>query len=209
MRWLLMIFVIAFAMPIFAGSIVIGYCAGCGYETDEFFVGGGMTPGYAAEVYRNPETGEFHKIGFNTVLIVAEEIAVTINNSHRELGELTVEEIAVNITNNHRGIGMELAEEIAVTINNNHREVGEVTAEEIAVNITNNHRGVDEIYMIWTAPEVLGELLLEDGLPAGVFLSDESAENPFSWELVNIDTHPSCPSCGENVIAFERVGKWD
>ncbi len=208
MRWLPVLLMITFTMPVLAGSIVVGFCDECGYKTDEFFEGGGMTPGYAAEVYRDPETGEFHLVSFNITLAVANGIAVTINNNHREIGELTVEEIAVNITNNHRGIGMELAEEIAVNITNNHREVGEVTAEEIAVNITNNHRGV-ELTMFWRAPEVLGELFLEDRLLAGVNVHADAAGSLSHWELVNVDARNHCPACGGNTVKFERVGKWD
>ena len=209
MRWLPVLLTIAFAMPVLAGSIVIGFCDECGYETDEFFEGGGMTPGYSAEVYRDPETGEFHLVSFNTVLVVAEEIAVTLNNTHREVGELNIEKITFSITSVIHGIDLELAEEIAVNVNNTHREVGEVTAGEIAVNINNTHRGVEETTMTWRAPEVLGELFLEDRLPTGVHVQDDAAGNPFNWELVNLDVRNHCPACGGNTVKFERVGKWD
>jgi hypothetical protein len=208
MRWLPVLLMITFAMPVLAGSIVVGFCDECGYKTDEFFEGGGMTPGYFAEIYRDPETGEFHLVSFNTVLVVADDIAVNINNSHHEIGELTVEEITFSIASVIRGIDLEFAEEIAVNITNNHREVGEVTAEEIAVNITNNHRGV-ELTMTWRAPEVLGELFLEDRLLVGVNVHADAAENPSNWELVNVDARNHCPACGGNTVKFERVGKWD
>jgi len=210
MRWLLVLLVITFAMPVLAGSIVVGFCDECGYQTDEFFIGGGMTPGYSASVYLDPETGEFYKVGFNIILVVADEIAVNINNNHHEFGELSAEEIAVNITNNHRGIGIDIAEKIAVNITNNHRELGEVTAENVAAVINDIYmETTDTSIYRWEAPVVLGELLLEDRLPAGVFLSDEAAEVSFNWELVSIDSENPCPECGSEAITFERVGFWD
>ena len=90
MRWILILLVLAYAMPVVAGEIVIGICSECGYQTDEFFTGYGVMPGYAAEVYRSPETGEFHLVRFNIIEIEAEEIAVIINNSYDEVVEISV-----------------------------------------------------------------------------------------------------------------------
>jgi len=58
------------AISVLAGDIVIGICGECGYQTNEFFAGYGMMPGYVAEVYRDPQTGEFHLVRFNIVEIV-------------------------------------------------------------------------------------------------------------------------------------------
>ncbi|MCD4776794.1 MAG: hypothetical protein K8S15_12180 [Candidatus Aegiribacteria sp.] len=209
MRWMLMLLVLACAIPVVAGEIVIGICDECGYQTDEFFAGYGMTPGYVAEVYRDPETGEFQLVGFDIVLIVAENIAVTLNNNYREIEELTVEEIAVNINNNYRGIGMETAEEIAVNINNNYRETGEINFSEIAVTLNNNYHGIEKLVRTLRSPDVLGELILDDELPAGVLLGEDPTGNPMSWELISLNDSNLCPACVGKTLIFERVGHWN
>ena len=209
MRWILVPVILACAMSALAGDIVIGACSECGNETGEFFVGRGMTPGYIADVYRDPGTGGFHLVGFDIVLITAEEIAVNINNSHREIGEMTVEEIAVNINNSHREIDMEAAEEIAVTVTNNHRETGMVTAEEIAVTINNSHRVVEALYEAWSSPEVLGALIVDGRIPMGVELGGEATGEPTAWELINVNGNSLCSACGGETIQFELVGSWD
>lgn len=201
---------LAFAMPVIAGEIVVGVCCECGYQTDEFFAGYGMMPGYAAEVYRDPHTGEFHLVRFDIVEIEAEEIAVSITNNHHEMEELNIDEIAVTITNNHHVIGLETAEEIAVTITNNHRETGNISVDEIASIIRNSYGEVVEIAMVWVSPELLGEIRLEVVLPAGAYLNDETAEDPLNWELVSLFDGPhQCPVCCCETLVFERIGNWD
>lgn len=210
MRYILVLVVLTCSMSVVAGDIVVGICSECGYQIDEIFAGYGMMPGYVAEVYRDTETGEYHLVRFDLIEIEAEEIAVTINNNYREIGEQSVEEIAVNITNNHRGIGMETAEEIAVNINNSHRETGDISVEEITALIRNSYEEVVEISVDWSSPEVLGEISLEGVLPAGAHLTDETAEYPLNWELVSLYDGPQqCPVCCCETLVFERIGNWD
>jgi len=210
MRFAPVLIMLAFAMPVIAGEIVVGICCECGYQTDEFFAGYGMMPGYAAEVYRDPQTGEFHLVRFDIIEIEAEEIAVTITNNHHEMEELNIDEIAVTITNNHHGIGPETAEEIAVTITNNHRETGSISVDEIASIIRNSYGEVVEIAMVWASPELLGEISLDGVLPAGAHLTDETAEDPLNWELVSLFDGPhQCPVCCGETLEFHRIGNWD
>lgn len=210
MRFAPALVMLAFAMPVIAGEIVVGVCCECGYQTDEFFAGYGMMPGFAAEVYRDPQTGEFHLVRFDIVEIEAEEIAVSITNNHHEIEELNIDEIAVTITNNHHGIGLETAEEIAVTITNNHRETGNISVDEIASIIRNSYGEVVEIAMVWVSPELLGEISLEVVLPAGAYLNDETPEDPLIWELVSLFDGPhQCPVCCGETLVFERIGNWD
>jgi hypothetical protein len=210
MRSILVLIMLTCAMSVVAGDIIIGICFECGYQTDEIFAGYGMMPGYAAEVYRDPQTGEFHLVSFNIIEIEAEEIAVTITNNHHEIEESYVDEIAVTITNNHHGIGMETAEEIAVTITNNHRETGNISVDEIAAIIRNSYGEVVEIAMVWVSPELLGEISLEGVLPAGAHLNDETSEDPLNWELVSLYDGPhQCPVCCGETLEFHRIGNWD
>ncbi len=210
MRLILLSIMLTCAMPAIAGEIVVGFCSECGYQTDEFFAGYGMMPGYVAEVYRDTETGEYHLVRFNLIEIEAEEIAVTVNNNYREIDESTVDEIAVTITNNHHGIGIDTAGEIAVNINNNHRENGDISIEEIAAIIRNSFEEVVEISKGWSSPEVLGEISLDGVLPAGAHLNDEPAGDPLNWELVSLydGPHP-CPVCCGETLEFQRIGNWD
>ena len=210
MRFATVLVMLAFAMPVIAGEIVVGICCECGYQTDEIFAGYGMMPGYAAEVYRDPQTGEFHLVRFDIIEIEAEEIAVTITNNHHEIEELNIDEIAVTITNNHHGIELETAEEIAVTIINNHRETGSISVDEIASIIRNSYGEVVEIAMVWASPELLGEISSGGVLPAGAHLTDETAEDPLNWELVSLFDGPhQCPVCGGETLEFHRIGNWD
>ncbi|RKZ08884.1 hypothetical protein DRQ25_07955 [Candidatus Fermentibacteria bacterium] len=210
MRFAPVLVILAFAMPVIAGEIVVGICCECCYQTDEFFAGYGMMPGYAAEVYRDPQTGDFHLVRFDIIEIEAEEIAVTVNNNYREIAELFVDEIAVNINQNHHEIGMETAEEIAVNINQNHYEIEEISVDEIASIIRNSYGEVVEIAMVWTSPELLGEISLDGVLPAGAHLTDETAEDPLNWELVSLFDGPhQCPVCCGETLVFERIGNWD
>ena len=209
MRYMLVLIVLACAMPVTAGEIVIGFCGECTYQTDEFFAGYGMIPGYVAEVYRDPDSGEFHLVRFDIIEIVAEEIAVHITNNHVEIDELNIEEIAINITNNHLGIGMETARAIAVTINNNYREIAEISFSESAVIINNSYEDVVEISMAWSSPEVLGNISLDEVLPAGVHIIDEPAGDPMCWEIVSLDEVNLCPVCCGETLEFQRVGNWD
>ncbi len=210
MRLIMLSIMLTCAMPAIAGEIVVGICSECGYQTNEFFAGYGMMPGYVSEVYRDTETGEFHLVRFDLVEIVAEEIAVTITNNHHEIEELNIDEIAVTITNNHHGIGMETAEEIAVTITNNHCETGNISVDEIASIIRNSYGEVVEIAMVWVSPELLGEISLDGVLPAGAYLNDETPEDPLNWELVSLFDGPhQCPVCCGETLVFERIGNWD
>ncbi len=212
MRFILFVLtVLICAIPLVAGEIVVGFCEECGYQTDEFFAGYGRIPGYVAEVYRDPDSGEYHLVRFNIIEIVAEEIAVNITNNHYDIDELNIDEIAVNITNNHYGIGMETAGEIAVTINNNYRKIVEIFSSEIAVIINNSYEDVVEISMGWNSPEVLGEISLDGVLPAGVHLNDELVEeDPLNWQLVSLnDGNNPCPVCCGETLEFQRVGNWD
>lgn len=210
MRLILLSIMLTCATSVVAGEIVVGICSECDYRTNEFFAGYGMIPGYVADVYCDPDSGEFHLVRFNTVLILAEEIAVNITNNHHEIEELSIDEIAVTITNNHHEIGTETAEEIAVTITNNHRETGKISVDEIASIIRNSYGEVVEIAMVWTSPELLGEISLNGVLPAGAYLNDETPEIPLNWELVSLyDGNNQCPVCCCETLVFERIGNWD
>jgi len=190
MRWILITVILACITPSFARDIVKGICGECGYETGELFAGYGRIPGYIADVYRDPETGTFHLVGFDIILVTADEIAVTANNSYIENGEMSVDEIAV-------------------TINNNHRETGTVSAEPIAVTINNNHRTVENIYEAWESPQVIGALVGNGSIPEGVLPGNGATGDPAAWTLVSLDDTSPCPVCGGNTIHFERIGNWD
>lgn len=210
MRPILLSIMLTCATSLVAGEIVVGICSECGYQTDEFFAGYGMIPGYVSEVYRDPQTGDFHLVRFDLLEIEAEEIAVTITNNHHEIEELSIDEIAVTITNNHHEIGMETAEEIAVTITNNHRETGDISVEEIAAIINISFEETLEISAAWNSPEALGEISLDGVLPTGAYLNDELAGNPLNWELVSLFDGPhQCPVCCGETLVFERIGNWD
>ena len=211
MRFILLVLTILIcSIPAVAGEIVVGFCEECGYQTDEFFAGYGMMPGYVAEVYRDTETGEYHLVRFNLIEIEAEEIAVTVNNNYSEIDESIIDEIAVTINNNHHGIGIDSAGEIAVTITNNHRENGDISVEEIAAIIRNSFEEVVEISSFWSSPEVLGEISLDGVLPAGIHINDEPAGDPLNWKLVSLyDGNNPCPVCCGETLEFQRIGNWD
>ncbi|MEN8209233.1 MAG: hypothetical protein ABFR50_08280 [Candidatus Fermentibacteria bacterium] len=210
MRSILVLIMLTCTLSVVAGDIVIGICAECGCQTDEFFAGYGMMPGYVAEIYRDNESGEYHLVRFDLIEIESEEITLTITDNHNEIGIQTAEEIAVTITNNHHEIGMQTAEEIAATITNNHPETGNISVEEITAVIRNSYAEVVEIAMIWTSPEVLGEISLNGVLPAGAHLNDELTGDPLNWKLVSLYDGPhQCPGCCGETFEFQRIGNWD
>ena len=194
------------AVPVFAGTMVTVHCPECGFVMEDGLEMDTSDPGIVTEVYFDPETGEFHLVGFDAVLIASGEIAVNINQNYRGVEDISVEEVAVNINQNYRGIGMETAEEIAVNINQNYHETGEVTAQDIAVTINNNHRAVEGILAAWSAPETLAEFMQGGRVSPGLTLGEGVSGEPGSWELVNRQNPHLCPECGTCSVQYEVSG---
>ncbi len=89
MRKVILPALLLFIPTALGGEILVGVCGECGHVTDHYFYGGGMLPGHLHLYYQDLESGLLYEVYFNLVVKTAEEIGVTINNSHREIGEFT------------------------------------------------------------------------------------------------------------------------
>ncbi|MBD3372467.1 MAG: hypothetical protein GF403_07125 [Candidatus Coatesbacteria bacterium] len=67
-----------------------------------------------------------------------------------------------------------------------------------------------ELEEAFSAPDVLGELAVEGGLPVWVSL-DAAEGGAMDWVHVDdpFDGEYACPNCGADALVFEQLGWWD